>query len=462
MKFAVVDIETTGATNKITEVAVVHVDDSEITGHWSSLVNPQQVLPENIIWLTGITQQMVDEAPLFEEIADELYQHTQDRIFVAHSVTFDYGIIKNHFAGINKQYNRNRLCTVRLSRSILPGKPSYSLGKLCSQLGIDNFARHRALGDALATAQLLKLLLINDQQQHITKSLKRQNREGVLPPMLDKEVFDNLPEKPGIYHFLDESGKVLYVGKAINIKSRINGHFMDYGSLKSRLKDQISHIDYTLTGSEFLAYLLEAVHIKQYFPEFNRAAKYATNAWGLMIFPSQSGHLQIQVAKKSGLMRLNGNFSSNMQARDFLKQLVAEFNLCPVMCGLQKARSCSNCQNGVCRQLLTPADYNQQVNEAISAYWFLHDDVLVFLKGRQPGEKAFIVIEKGKYAGYGFVEESTTETDEYQLKEAFIKQKNYSEITRILANYLDTEEVISSHSITYRFSDSSNLLLLQL
>lgn len=460
LKYAVVDIETTGATNKITDVAVVFVDDGVITGSWSSLVNPREFLPNNIIWLTGITQDMVDDAPMFEDIAEELFEVTKDRVFVAHSVAFDYGIIKNHFTKLNIAYNRNRLCTVRLSRSILPGHQSYSLGKIAPALGIKNNARHRALGDAEATAQLLQILIKNDHEQHIKKALNKQSREAMMPPTLAKSVFDDLPTSTGVYRFLDAKGTVIYVGKANNIKSRIAGHFADNGTAKSELKHCISNIEYTLTGSEFLAYLVEANDIKKYFPKFNKAAKYATNAFGFVVYPSQSGKMHINVAKKTGRLKLKGSFSSNMQARDFLKLLVAEHKLCPLMCGLQKVQGCEHCEtDGNCMNNELPHLYNQKVDQALTNYWMVGERIICFLKGRNEKEKAFIVIENGEYRGYGFVAKKTTAYDEDKLKNAFIRQINYSEITRILINQIDSNDVLEICPLSFTITPNQSLAL---
>jgi DNA polymerase III subunit epsilon len=460
LKFAVVDIETTGATNKITDVAVVFVDDGVITGSWSSLVNPREFLPNNIIWLTGITQDMVDNAPLFEDIADDLFEATKDRIFVAHSVAFDYGIIKNHFQKLNIAYNRNRVCTVRLSRSIIPGHQSYSLGKICPVLGINNHARHRALGDAEATAELLQILIKNDREDHIKKALNKQSREAMMPPALAKSVFDELPTAAGVYRFIDQKGTVIYVGKAINIKSRIAGHFADNGTIKGALKNEIASINYTLTGSEFLAYLIEANDIKKYFPKYNKAAKYATNAFGYVVYPSQSGKKHINIAKKTGRLKLKGSFSSNMQARDFLKLLVTEHQLCPIMCGLQKVQGCEHCEaDGNCMNNELSHIYNQKVDEALTNYWMVGERIICFLKGRNANEKAFIIIENGEYRGYGFVAKPTLHTDSKILKDAFVRQINYSEITRILINQIDSNDVLEINALSFEIAPSQSLSL---
>lgn len=435
MKFAVVDIETTGPSNKVTEVAVVHVEDGEITGSWSTLVNPREFLPNNIIWLTGITQEMVDDSPLFEDIAEEFLAQTEDRIFVAHSVSFDYGILKAHLSKLHFPFNRKRLCTVRMSRQIIPGYPSYSLGKICTELGIPNPARHRALGDAMATAQLLKHLLKADSGNKIEAALKQLNKESVLPPMLDKNVFRNLPNKTGIYRFHNREGKVVYVGKAIDIKKRIQGHFLEHSVIKGVLKEHITDISYELSGTELLAFLMEACEIKMHFPVFNRAAKYATNSYGIVIYTSREGRKMLGISKKTRYLELRGSFSSLMQTREFLRNMVVEFELCPALSGLQKEHSCINCYSDeLCFGSETVEVYNQKVEAALRKSWRLSQRHAYLLNGRTEEEMAFVLIENGAFKGFGFMNEEEFDGGYKSLEKALIARHNFSEIDRILSS----------------------------
>src|SRR5690606_37439265 len=152
------------------------------------------------------TQDMVQQAPLFENVAEKIYSLLHDKVFIAHNVNFDYSFIRHHLAACGYQLQTKKLCTVRLSRKILPGLPSYSLGNLCHSLGIPNNDRHRAGGDTAATVRLFQLLLENDREQFITKSLYRNSKESVLPPNVKKEDFDNLPYTSGVYYFHNEKG----------------------------------------------------------------------------------------------------------------------------------------------------------------------------------------------------------------------------------------------------------------
>ena len=160
--FAIIDIETTGTgykNGKITEIAIVQHNGTEVTGVFSTLVNPETDIPYYITKLTGIDNNMVAGAPKFYEIAKQIVEMTAGRVFVAHNVSFDYRFIKEEFGRLGYDYNCKTMCTVKLSRKLLPGHRSYSLGRLCAGLGIEINGRHRAKGDAMATVKLFEILI---------------------------------------------------------------------------------------------------------------------------------------------------------------------------------------------------------------------------------------------------------------------------------------------------------------
>lgn len=175
MLYAVVDIETTGsyaAGNGITEIAIVITDGKEVLDMYETLVNPGQPIPYFIQNLTGINDRMVAKAPPFEEVAAKVHEMLQDKIFIAHNVNFDYSFVKHHLQAVGYELDTRKLCTVRLTRKIIPGLNGYSLGKLCHQLNINLTNHHRAGGDALATAQIFNMLVERDDKNVIAGMLK--------------------------------------------------------------------------------------------------------------------------------------------------------------------------------------------------------------------------------------------------------------------------------------------------
>ena len=210
-KYAIIDVETTGMGiqgNKITEIAVIIHDGSKIIDQFDSLVNPECTIPLSISRLTGIYDYMVSSAPKFYEIAKKLIEITSDCIFVAHNVNFDYNVIHKEFSDLGFPFKRKKLCTIRLSRKLIPGLPSYSLGKLCSAIGIGINDRHRAKGDAEATTELFRRLLERDDNFTINSFLNPKSRQATLPPLLDKKAIDALPETFGVYYFKNSAWRI--------------------------------------------------------------------------------------------------------------------------------------------------------------------------------------------------------------------------------------------------------------
>ena len=277
MIYTVVDIETTGnglKGNKITEIAIFKINEEQILEEFCSLVNPGIAIPSFITNLTGISNEMVYNAPTFEEIAATVEELTKDSIFVAHSVNFDYGVLNEEFKRLGLPFNRKKLCTVRLSRKLIPGLASYSLGKLASQLNIHITERHRARGDALATVSLFyQILQKPNAEKLISEFLKKQSRASTLPSWIDAKEIEKLPNKPGIYYFLDTKNTIIYVGKAKKIKSRVLSHFYDKTNHEIRLCRETASIDFKLSGSELVALLMESSEIKKHYPKYNRAQK---------------------------------------------------------------------------------------------------------------------------------------------------------------------------------------------
>ena len=268
MRFAIVDIETTGGfpqQHGITEIAIVLMNGSQIEEQYSTLVNPHQPIPPFIVNMTGISDAMVSKAPSFSAVAGKIYQLLHDRIFVAHNVNFDYSFIKHQLKNSGYELTAKKLCTVRLGRKIFPGLPSYSLGNLCRSLQINIDNRHRAGGDAKATVQLFDYYLANNGEVFINDMLKKLSKEQWLPLHLDKKEIDKLPAKPGVYYFHNSKDKVVYVGKAINIKKRVSSHFThnDPDRKRQNFLRNIHKISHKECATELEALVLESTEIKK-------------------------------------------------------------------------------------------------------------------------------------------------------------------------------------------------------
>jgi DNA polymerase-3 subunit epsilon len=328
--YAVVDIETTGnytQRSKITEIAIYVYDGENISEHFHTLINPESGIPPYISSLTGITNQMVENAPKFYEVAKRIYQLLDKRIFVAHNVNFDYNFIRQEFRNLGGDFQAKKLCTVRLARKILPGLPSYGLGNLARHLNIPISSRHRAFGDAEATVKIFEILLKSDRENYIEESLRKNSYEATLPPNLPKEQFEQLPENPGVYYFSDIKGKVIYVGKAKNIRKRVKGHFNPGSETvrKQHMFRDIHGVSYELCGNELISLLFETHEIQRLWPLYNRAQKRISWNYGIYLYEDQRGYKRFSISRTSKAGQPLCLFKTQHEARDFLKSKTEEY-----------------------------------------------------------------------------------------------------------------------------------------
>jgi len=448
--YSVVDIETTGngyRGQKITEISIFIFDGKVVVDEFTSLVNPEQNIPAFITNLTGITNAMVRNAPRFYEIAKKVEEITKDTIFVAHNVNFDYNIIKDEFKSLGFDFKRKKLCTVRLSRKIIPGLRSYSLGNICADENIPINGRHRAKGDAEATTELFRRLIERDDQFIINSFLNPRSRQATLPPLLDKKVVDNLPETFGVYYFKNAAKEVIYVGKANNIKQRVISHFYDKKKKEQNMCLETADISFTKTGSELLALLLESSEIKKIYPKYNRAQRRAGEAVGLFSYEDQKGIIHLAYNRLKLVPNPLTKYYNVSEARNYLEFLCKEFELCPKYCHLQtNVSSCFHYQikecKGVCCNKETVADYNKRVKEAIKSIGLGAENLIIKEQGRTKNEIGFALILDGIYKGFGYLDasqdEQLTNPEDYQF---FVNpKKDNRDIQRILTSYLRKKE----------------------
>ena len=451
--YAIVDIETTGgyaSGNNITEIAIFRFDGKEVMDCYHTLINPEQRIPSFITSLTGITTEMVENAPTFSEVAQDILDFTAGCVFVAHNVNFDFTFLKQSFKALDLTFERKKLCTVRLSRKIFPKLPSYSLGNLCGSLNIEITDRHRAKGDAEATVKLLKLLLENDQEKFIDQSLHRNSRETLLPAHLPREQFDALPEEPGVYYFHDHKSKIIYVGKAINIKKRVISHFSGKQNSKQsqRFMNEIYSVSFERCGSELVSLLLESSEIKKHWPAYNRSQKRVVKNFCIYQYTDQQGYARLSVGLIQKFQQPLLSFRSAVEARNFLLEVAHEHQLCGRLCGLQKSsvpcmqasilKSCKVCEQGE-----DVNRYNKKVARTVLTFAEQQVTLAIKQKGRTEEEYGVVLMESGRYLGYGFVPQDITCTSFEELKTYIHLYPDNQDVRGIIENY------------TYRADESS-------
>lgn len=441
--YAIVDIETTGAyaaANGITEISIQVLDGTKVVQRYETLVNPVHRIPPYIAAMTGITDQMVAEAPLFEEIAEEVYDILKDKIFVAHSVNFDYSFIKSQLQFCGFELNTPKLCTVRLSRKIIPGFQSYSLGKLCHALGIAHINQHRAGGDTDATVSLFKLLIKNDTGQHISKSLLRTSKEHVLPPNVPKTDFEKLPYTAGVYYFHDEKGKIVYVGKAKNIRYRVSSHFSNNSTSrqKQNFMRYVYHISFEECGTELAAAVKESAEIKRLWPKFNAAQKKREDIYGLISYYDQSGYLRLAIDKIRTGAEVLSSYHNIDNAKAVLRQLVNDFNLCARLCFISEELYNEKLHRvfckGACEKKETAEAYNERVFAAIEKLKSLPSFAIID-KGVNHDDKSCILVWQGRFYGMGFISADAQIQQPEYFKDLVTPYKENSAITNMLFGY---------------------------
>ncbi len=443
MQYAIVDIETTGgyaSANGIIEIAIRIFDGEKVVEQYETLINPGQVIPKYIQAFTGITNEMVADAPYFEEVAEQVFTLLQGNVFVAHNVNFDYSFVKNHLDHFGYTFHAKKLCTVRLARQILPGHPSYSLGNLCHSLGIDLNNRHRAGGDADATVILFQQLLANDSKGLIDTSLHRNSKEQVLPPNVPKAHFEALPKTPGVYYFHDQKGKVIYVGKAKNIRTRVNSHFSNNSD--SRQKQNFIRNTYAIsfqsTATELMAAILESTEIKRLWPQFNTSQKKQEDVFGIFVYEDQNGYMRLAIEKKRKTGTPIYTFHYKVDGHGVLRKLMKDHALCPKLCFMQTGNddcvgiSDGHC-HGACKREELPLEYNNRVLEAIAALT-QRPSYLVLDKGLTDDELSCIMVVQGSFFGMGYLPRSVALT-ETSIAEYIKPYKENSYIRTLLLSH---------------------------
>jgi DNA polymerase-3 subunit epsilon len=449
--YAIIDIETTGGSarnEKITEVAIYLHDGNRITGEFVTLVNPERNIPYFITNLTGITNEMVEDAPRFYEIAKKIVEFTDGRIFVAHNARFDYSFIRQEFKSLGFNFKKSILDTVSLSRKLIPGHRSYSLGNICKDLSISINGRHRAAGDALATVKLFEILLEKDREiSGNTSVLLKNTRVSKLHPKLDINKLDTIPDEPGIYYFYNEIGDLIYIGKSRNLQQRVNTHLSNNTTNRSmEMRDLIADIDWELTGSELIALLKESSEIKKNKPIYNRAQRRTGFQWGIFSFTDINGYINYRYGQLNDNEEPVSVFTSKERTKSKLNSLVEKHGLCQKLSGLYDTEgACFHFQVGICKGACAgkePAkEYNERASKAIEEFVFTRRNFFVIDRGREQDERCAVKIVNGKYAGFGYFNINEMGFGLTAVHECIKHAADNSDIQVIIKQYLKSNKV---------------------
>jgi DNA polymerase-3 subunit epsilon len=449
--FAIIDIETCGGKfeyprGRIIEISILVHDGLQVVDKFTTLINPGCYISPLYTRISGITNEMVENAPRFHQVAKKILEMTEGNIFVAHNVGFDYGFVKEEFNSLGYKFRREKLCTVRLSRKLIPGRISYSLGHLCASLNIPIEGRHRAEGDATATAQLFDLLLrLKASNPHY----KNMGVEEIMGRRIDKikeYILKKLPEECGVYYFLDKEGNIIYIGKSSNMYQRALSHFNTKERKGKRMLNDLYDVNFQLTGSELVALLVESEEIKKHHPQYNRARKADKFTHSINWNKNENGIISFTITTQEELSNILRSFTSYASARECLEGWLDEYTLCLRYCGLTDDDAvCFNHHikkcNGICAGAEEIEEYNKRASKILKEYTFGNKDFLIVDEGRHPEERALVLIENGHYGGYGYADVTGQANSPEELRYSVKKNTFYPDHDDIVRSWLNKHSV---------------------
>lgn len=379
--FAFIDLETTGgnsASDRITEIGLRLWRNGAVVDEWETLVNPETRISPFIESLTGISNAMVADAPVFADVRQTLREKLEGAVFVAHNARFDYGFVKGEFRRLREPFAARVLCTVKLSRNLYPEHKRHNMDALIARHGLSAGPRHRAMGDVQSMQAFFEAARAEKGDEAFFAALKKLLRRPSLPSNVDASLLENLPAAPGVYRFYGENDALLYVGKSTNILNRVGSHFSgDHNSGKGiRMSQSLRRVEWTETAGELGALLLELKQIKGLSPIYNQRSRAAKRLLSIAITPDARGYLQAQLAWEFDPLQLGqyyGLFRSKRDALRALTGIIQKNELCNQLLGLEPPsggacfqRRLGRCQ-GACEGLEDVARYNLRVQIAFHA-----------------------------------------------------------------------------------------------
>lgn len=447
--YAILDIETTGGKfneEGITEIAIHKFDGQKVVDKFISLVNPEKDIQPFVVKLTGINSKMLRTAPKFYEVAKRIIEITEDTIIVAHNAQFDYRILRTEFRRLGYNFERKTLCTVDLSKLLLPDAESYSLGKLVRSLGIPVSDRHRANGDALATIKLFKLLLAKDSEKVIIKETIRKETQGELSEK-QLDIVRDLPNKTGVFYMHDKDGNIIHLSKTSDIKKRVNQLFTKTSDKSRKIAKDTKKVTFELTGNELIAILKEHEELLKIRPKYSIIPKKRMYSHAICMTTNGNGYYALEIKPyrecKEPLALFNGVFS----AKNYLYKITKDFELCEKVNGISEARkNCSGYDDGTCKGACihkeNVEEYNARVIAATTKNSISGNKVLIIDKGREIGEQSAILIKNGSLVGFGFYDLNYQINNIHILESIITPMNGTRDANYLIESYLRKKRVL--------------------
>jgi len=392
--YVIVDIETTGGnknTGRITEIAAIKHDGEKVIDTFETLVNPERPIPPFVKRLTGISDEMVADAPLFSEIAEKFDHFTANTIFIAHNVNFDYRFLREEFRKIGMEYSRRKMCTVQLSRKAFPGLPSYSLGKIAKELSISLDGHHRAAVDAKATAKLFEKIIKKESQKDLFDlNFGKPDFALIASPLIDEELIDSIPDESGVFRFYNQGDEVVYVKRSQHMLTDVCKKLSESDSQSGQqLLNDLHRIDWSPLGSDLLSQLDEAYEVTLKRPIFN-AGKFSIKPRFAAYLTAQQHVVELTLEKIQKDRKAELYFTSFFEGLDYFKELSGTSGV-----------ELDYVKNG---KHNTPTLDLTESLEGEGKSIFPETQYLIVDEGRSAFENSVVLVRGTHVIGYGFVE----------------------------------------------------------
>ena len=427
-RLALIDVESTGAhpvRDRITEIAILRVEDGVLVERWESLVLPDISIPPLIQRVTGISNEMVADAPRFDALLERVQGLLAGCVFVAHNARFDFGFIKTAFARLGRDFDASVLCTVKLSRALFPEHHRHGLDALIERHGLQCSARHRAMGDTEALWQFVQMAQARFEPAVLVRAVERAMKApSARAPGLAEGLLEAVPDVPGVYSFHAEpalpppgrTDRALYIGRATSLRARVKEHFAA-GARKGKdaeLRAQVQRVEWVETAGELAASLLEAERVKALRPPFNRVPENSADAFALRWVGNRRRPPILERVPISGSdprhwSELYGVFRTQREVENLLRELALLYRLCPRRLGLEggtlggcsafDARRCA----GVCARRESAAEHDARLLGGLASTrikpWPWAGAVVVGERHAESGREAFHVFDHWCYLG---------------------------------------------------------------
>ncbi len=414
--FVLVDLETTGANpvqDRITEIAIIRVEDGCIVRRWQTLVNPGRPIPALIQRLIGITDEMVAAAPAFADLADEVRGLLDGVVFIAHNARFDYGFLCNEYARLEQSFEAPVLCTVKLSRALYPEYHRHGLDALIERHAFVCDARHRAMGDADVLWQFIRQVEANFDDDALARACQRAMKQPPRPPALPEGALEGLPDAPGVYQLFGEEDALLSMGCASSLRAHIMALMATQGGRNkaARLIKQINRIEWQETAGELDAMLRE-LKLSRETPSDATAGR--GGVFGLRLMPGRKRAPIFEQVALDGRdpvewQDLFGVFRARKEADSMLRELAAMYRLCPRRlglesgdkgaCGAYRQKRCA----GACVSKETPEEHDRRLLGALASIrlkpWPWQGPMLIHERSDNGVHEAFHVFDRWCHLG---------------------------------------------------------------